>query len=808
MIRNYFKVTYRNLIRQKAYAFINIFGLAIGLTCSILIGLYVKHELSYDKFFKDADRIYRVTLDFKMGSNTLKGPITPAPLAQEALKQIPETEEVLRTNRSYNVAVHVDSKVFYENRFLYADSNFFQFFGIRLMLGDPKTALNNPNSLILTEETSRKYFGMVNSLGKILRIVDNDTINYQITGIMESLPDNCHFHFDLLASMASYPDSKVPFWLSNNYYSYLKLKKGANLKAYNEKMWEIFKINATPQLSQYFNINIDDFIKAGNYSNYELQPIEEIHLHSNLNYEFEPNGSSVYVSIFILVAIFVLLNACINFTNLATARSANRAKEVGLRKVLGSEKKNLIFQFLSESIFISYLAVLLAILLVELLLPQLNNLLNVNLQLTLTDYLKMFPLILVFATLVGVIAGSYPAFYISSFEPNDILKNKSFRGKSRNWLRDILVVFQFSVSIIIILCTAMVALQLSYLQHKKLGFDKSRLLVVERTNPLGTGMKVFVDELKKNPAIENVCLSTGIPGRQSGDQGYMIEGKGNTEVYVIDTYGVGYEYLETMGIKLKEGRTFSREFTTDSVSVIINEACVHYLGLTNPVGKQLLIPTEQKGVRKILNIVGVINDFHFESLRKEVRPLLLYLTPDYFTGYVNIRMTGGKEKDIIEFVNLTWKNQVSDFPMENFFINDQFNTMYKKEIETQHLMDAFSILTVLIASLGLFGLIAFMAEKRTKEIGIRKVLGSSVWGIVRILTKEVTILVIVSFVIAAPIAGWWMHNWLTNFAYRAEINPWIFIFGFSAGLAIAWLTVAGMAIKAALRNPVDALKYE
>lgn len=809
MIRNYFKVTYRNLIRQKAFAFINIFGLAIGLACSILIGLYVKHELSYDKFFKDANRLYRVTLDFKLGGNTLKGPLSPAPLAFEIRKQIPETDDVLRMNRQYNMAVHTDNKVFYEDRFYFVDSNFFNFFGIKLIDGNPKTVLANPNSLVITKQLSYKYFGIENSIGKILPVVDDDdTINYEITGIVEELPENCHFHFDLLASMSSHPDSKIPFWLGNNYYTYLKLKKATNIKDYTGKIWQIFRLNATPQLNQYFNMNLDDFVKAGNHANYELQPVKSVHLHSNLNYELEENGSMVYVSIFILVAIFILLNACINFTNLATARSATRAKEVGLRKVLGSEKKNLIIQFLSEAIVVTYLAVLLAILMVELLLPSFNNLLNVNLQLTLLDYLKMFPLLLLFATIVGIIAGSYPAFFMSAFKLNDVLKNKILRGNSRNWLRDILVVFQFSISIIIMLCTMLVSSQLNYFQHKKLGFDKSKLLVVERTNPLNNQIKVFVEELKKNPAIEKVCLSTGIPGRPSGDQGYMLEGRGTTETFVIDTYGIGYDYLETMGINLKEGRSFSRDFATDSVSVIINESCVKYLGLTNPVGKQLLLPSNVKGVRKTLNIIGVIKDFHYESLHKEVNPLLLFLTSDYFNGYVNIRMMEGKEKDVKEFVNITWKNLVSDFPMQYFYFDDQFNTMYKKEIETQHLMDAFSILTILIASLGLFGLIAFMAERRTKEIGVRKVLGSSVWGIVKILTKEVSILVIVSFIIASPLAWWWMHSWLTNFAYRTPIHLWIFVLGFVVALVIAWLTVSTLAMKAALRNPVDALKYE
>lgn len=807
MIRNYFKVTYRNLLRQKAYAFINIFGLAVGLACSILIGLYVKHEYSYDTFHKDSNRLYRIFLDFKMGSNALSGPISPGPMAGEILRQLPEAEDAVRIRQQSNRAIQTGDKTFYEDLFFYADSNFFDIFNMKFVAGNPSTALIRPQTVVITTTASQKYFGTENSLGKTLIISNADSSLYEVTGVVEPFPGNCHFHFNILAAMSGYPDSRTPVWLANNYYTYLKLKEGTNTEEFSQKLTALFKNNASPQLIESFNITVDDFIKAGNRSNYAVQKITDIHLRSNLNYEIEANGSAVYVSIFILVAIFILLNACINFTNLATARSANRAKEVGLRKVLGSDRKRLIFQFLSESIFISYIAVLLAILLVEILLPHFNNLLNVNLQISLVDYFRMLPYILLFATVVGVISGGYPAFYLSSFQPNEVLKNKVSNSSSRNWLRNTLVIVQFTVSIVILLVTILVTAQLRFIQNKKLGFDKERLMVVERTNAIEKNIKVFIEELHKSPYIEYASLSSGIPGRETGDQGYIIEGK-KSETFVINTYGANYDYLNTMGFELKEGRFFSREHPTDSLAVVINEAALRYIGIKDPIGKQLIVPGNNTIESIKLTIIGVIKDFHYESLHKPVNPLLLYLIPDYFDGYVNIRIAEGREKDVFEFVNLTWENLSPAAPLHYFYYDTQFDMMYKKEIETRRIMNVFAIIAIIVASSGLFGLVAFMSDRRTKEIGVRKVLGGSVWRIIKLMTSEITMLVLLSYLLAAPLAYWWMKNWLVQFAYQTPINIYIFVFALAISLFIAWLTVSVLVVKAATRNPVEALRYE
>lgn len=808
MIRSYFKVTYRNLLRQKSFAFINIFGLAIGLACSILIGLYIKHEFSYDKFNKDYDRLYRVILDFKMGTNTMSGPLSPAPLAPEMLKQLPGIESAVRIRYQSNKAIRTDNRTFYIDKFFYADSNFIEVFEVSFISGDPKTALIRPNTAILTESASLNLFGTINSVGNSFRMTNGDSTLYEVTGVVKPFPSNAHFHFDMLASMSGYADSKIPMWLANNYHTYIRIKPGTNPKEFGNKITDLFVRNATPQLLEYFNISIEEFIKAGNRSNYGLQKVTDIHLNSSLNYELEVNGNYIYVAIFILIAVFILLNACINFTNLTTARSASRAKEVGLRKVLGSDRKRLIIQFITESVVFSYLAVLLALLMVELLLPHFDNLLNVSLNLSLTDYLKLLPIALLLATVVGIISGIYPAFYLSAFNPNDVLKSKFQHGAKRNWLRNILVITQFSVSIAILLGTMLVTSQLRYLQNKNLGFDKDKLLIIERTDPIKKNIKVFLEELGKCPHIEEISLSNAIPVKRTGNAGYMLDGGKTKDIFLINNYLVNYDYLKTMGFKLKEGRFFSNEFTTDTAAVVINEATARYLDLKDPIGKEIWSAGQGPDNKAKFKIVGVIEDFHYESLHTPVKPLLFHLSKEYYSGYVHVRIKNGKENDVLEFVNLTWKNLAPETSLQYFFFADQFDNMYKKEIETRRLMNVFAIIAILIASLGLFGLVAYMAERRTKEIGVRKVLGSSVGEIIQLMTKEVVVLVIISFLIAAPLAYWWMTHWLTQFAYKTPIYASIFLLALIIAMLIAGLTVIIIAIKAATRNPVESLRYE
>ncbi len=806
MFRNFLKIAYRNILRQKSYAIINILGLSIGLTCAILIGIYVVNELSFDKFHKQSSQIYRIYLDGKMGTNKFLGPATPAPMAAALKEDYPEVKSATRLFKDGNRNIQYQEKSFYEDRFFYADSNIFEVFSFEFVEGD-KSALLQPKAMVITEAISKKYFGNESALGKNLRILNNDSSYYQIKGVVKEFPSNSHMHFDFLASMSSFEYSKNTQWVSNSFYTYILLKPGTNALALESKFPEMVKKYIGPQVAQYMNISFEDLIKSGSRMSYKIQKLTDIHLHSNMDFEIETNGNMDYIYIFIVIALFILINACINFTNLATARSAGRAKEVGLRKVFGGQRSALIIQFLSESVFISIIAVGIAILLVEMTLPHFGDLVNQKINLPFTKLLLISPLLLIFAIVTGIIAGGYPAFYLSGFIPTEVLKGKLNKGSGNSMLRSILVVCQFTISIFILLGTFIVSQQLKYVQSKKLGFDKEQLVVIERTDPIKKQVKVFMEELKNNPAIEEVSLSSGIPGRLMNHNGYLPENSKTNEPLLFATYAVDADYTKAMGISLKEGRFFSREFPSDTTAIVINEAAAKYLGYDTAVGKRLISPGEAKD-RHFLNIIGVIKDFNYESLHKPINPMILFMNRDYYDGYITVRLSAGNHQAAIQQITDTWKKFSADSPVQYFYYGQEFDKLYKSEFQTRRLMSVFSVLAIFIAILGLFGLVSFMAERRTREIGLRKVLGSSVTRIVILLSKDITYLVIIASALAAILVYFSADKWLLQFSYRINISPWILLSGGAISIIIAWLTVSYQAIKAATKNPSDSLRYE
>jgi len=526
-----------------------------------------------------------------------------------------------------------------------------------------------------------------------------------------------------------------------------------------------------------------------------------------MDFEIEQNGNMTYVYIFILIAIFILLNACINFTNLSTARSAGRAKEVGLRKVFGGERSKLIIQFLSESIFISILAVVISLLLVKLALPDFGNLVNQKIEFSSSDLLLYTPLLLIFAIITGIIAGGYPAFYLSGFAPTEVLKGQLNKGTGNATLRSVLVVCQFTISIFILMGTFIVSQQIQYIQNKNLGFDKEKIVVIERTDPIRNQVKVFMDELKKLPDVEDVSLTSAIPGRMMNHNGFLPEDTKTNEPLLFATYAVDQDYLTTMGIGLKEGRFFSRDFPSDSTAIVINESAVKYLGYQNAVGKRLINPGEEKD-RIAYTIIGVIKDYNFESLHKPVNPVVLFMNRDYYDGFIAVRMGDGQHQNTLQQITTSWKKFSSEAPIQYFYFGREFDKLYKSEIQTKKILSVFSVLAILIAVLGLFGLVSFLAERRTREIGLRKVLGSSVTRIVILLSKDVTYLVLFSSVIASIAIIFTADKWLQQFAYRIEISPWLIIAGAVISIVIAWFTVSYQAIKAATKNPADSLRFE
>jgi putative ABC transport system permease protein len=743
-----------------------------------------------------------------MGTNVFNGPVTCAPMAEALVRDNPEVEAAVRLFPNGNRCIRYGDKTFYEDKFLYADTNFFNIFDFQFKRGNAIDALKKPNGVVLTESTAKKYYGDADPVGKTFKILNSDSTLYEVTAIIADMPANSHFHYDFIASTKSLSYANSTFWVSNNNYTYILLKPGADAKKLEKKFPEMVKHYIGPQIKQFLGITVDDFFKAGNSWGFYLQKLTKIHLYSGMDYELEPNGSITYVYIFMIVALFIMIIACINFTNLATARSINRAKEVGLRKVLGSARKHLIFQFLIESILLSFVAVLLAVLLIESLVPAFNSMLGLKLNFNLFGKFYIIPGILIFTLIVGFIAGSYPAFYLSGFIPAEVLKGKLTKGSKRSWLRNSLVVFQFWISIIIILGTFTVYNQLNYLQNKKLGYDKEKVVVIERTDPIKKDIKLFIDEIKKNPIIIEASLSSGVPGRIYSNNGMGLEGSPANTTYLLSVFSTDCNYKNTMGLEMASGRYFSEAFPTDSNAIVINETAAKYIGLKDLVGRRMVAPAPDPKQRQFLTIIGIVKDFHYENLHKPINPMLIGFSRQNYDGYITVRLAAGENKETLKFLNQTWKKYSTSAPLTYFYFNQEFDKLYKAEYQTRQIMSFFAILAIFIACLGLFGLVAFTTAKRTKEIGIRKVMGASIFTIIGLLSKDTIKLVLIAAFFAIPFAYYFMNSWLQNFAYRIKISPVVFLIAGSLAICISILTIIYQALKAARRNPIEALRYE
>jgi len=804
MLTNYLKIALRNLRKHKGYTFINITGLAVGLACCLLIVLFVRDELSYDRYHDNADRIYRITLDALLGEQEIHGPISPAPMAQALVNDFPEVVQATRlfTFRDKTLVRYEDNR-FVEERFFFGDSTFFEVFTFPFLQGDPETALVEPNTVVLTESTARKYFGQQNPIGQTLRV--NERTDYEVTGVMADVPTNSHFHFDFLGSLGTLDNSRNPMWVSNNFRTYFLLADGHSPEALQAKFPAMVKNYAGPQVEQFLGITIDQFFASGGRFAFQIQALTDVHLHSQLDFEIEPNGDITYVYAFSVVAFLILLIACINFMNLATARSANRAKEVGVRKVLGSNRRQLTLQFLMESMLLSVIALGVALVLAAVLLPVFNSLSGKALQI---DYLDGFMLsgVIGLAVLVGLLAGSYPAFFLASFSIVNVLKGRGLVGMKSSGLRSGLVVFQFVISIALMIGTAMVYRQVDFIQNKRLGFDKEHVIVLERFNALGPQQQAFKQQIQQHPNVVAVAAANTLPGRSFGDTSFIPEGAPPEEILSLRLLYTDFDLLETLNLELVDGRFFSRDFATDSAAVVLNEAAVKELGWTEAVGKRLVSPSFNGEETEFITVVGVVKDFHFQSLREAIRPLGLFIGRNL--NYLAVRIQPGDISGTLAAFETQWKTFAPGQPFTYSFLDRDVDALYQADQRTGSLFGTFALLAIMIACLGLFGLAAFTAEQRTKEIGVRKVLGASVGGIVLLLSKEFTKLVALAFVVAAPLAYFATNRWLQDFAFQADFSWWIFVLAGLAALTIAWLTVSYQSIRAALTNPVEALRYE
>ena len=809
MLKNYLKIALRNLWKNKGFSAINIIGLSVGLATCLLIMLYVMDELSYDKYNEKADRIYRVDGDIQFGGNHFILAVAPEPMGPTLRKDFPQVEQYVRFRNYGGFLVKKGNENLQEDKVVYTDSTLFNVFTLPMIAGNAKTALKDPKSVVITERIAKKYFNTTdNVVGKTLTI--NDTGNLKITGVIKNVPTQSHFNFDLFVSMnGSLQSWEVNNWVSNNENTYIVLKKGADPKALEAQFDAMVEKYVGPQVISLLNIKMDEFKKSGNYDRYILTPLTSIHLYSDKVAELGANGSIQYVYIFSAIAIFILLIACVNFMNLSTARSSNRAKEVGVRKVLGSLRNNLIAQFLTESILISFIALVLALLLAWALLPYFNQIANKEIGIGLFSKSWLLPSLIVLMLLVGLLAGSYPAFYLSSFQPIVVLKGKLAGGFRRSWLRSSLVVFQFWISIVLIIGTMVIYNQLNYIQNKKLGFDRKQVLVLQNTDPLGSQAKAFKDEMLKIPGVQSATMTGYLPTSDWRSDSPLFPDASLDQKRAVSTqtWTVDENYIPTLGMEMAKGRNFSKQFLTDSSGIIINEAAAKLLGFTDPINKPLyyLNDIKTKDI-KTYHIIGVVKDFNYNSLRQTVTPLALFLGNQ--TGKIALKINTTNIKGLIAQIENKWRAMVAGQPFSYSFMDEQFNNIYRAEQRISQISVTFAILAILIACLGLFGLVTYAAEQRIKEIGIRKVLGASVVNLVSMLSKDFLKLVTISALIAFPFAYWAMNKWLQDFAYRISISWWVFAVAGFAALAIALMTVSFQAIKAAIANPVKSLRTE
>jgi putative ABC transport system permease protein len=801
MIRNYFKVALRKILKYKFYSAINILGMTIGVTACLLIIIYVSDELSYDRFHANADRIFQVGLHGKIAGQDLRVANTCPPLARALRDEVPGVEDATRVVPYFGQAVIKNQeKIFTEKKVFYADSNFFNFFSFKLLEGDAKTALREPNSLVLTQAMAEKYFGEEDPIGKIL-VVGNDNKSYKVTGIAANVPSNSHFIFNVLLSSTSVDYlTKNLVWLNNFMYTYFLLQKNATLASVEDKYDDLVVKYVGPEIEKFMGTSLKQMQEQGGIYGYYSTKLPDIRLYSTSQGDLEPSGDIKHVYFFGAVGAFIIFIACINFMNLSTARSAGRAKEVGLRKTLGSLRSQMIIQFLAESFIYSLIAVLLAIGACSLLLPYFNLLSGKQLGMGVLISPQIVLGILVLILFVGLIAGSYPAFYLTSFSPVEVLKGKVRAGMKSKGVRSILVISQFALSIFLIIFTAVVYKQIIFMQNRDLGIDKQGVLILNNMDRLDKNRTAFKNTIDAQAGIvKSSYTNNTFPGVNNTT---IFKTRTSQQDHIMGVYFADYDHQELMKFQMKEGRYFSKDFPSDSAAIILNEAAVAEFGFEKPLQEELQF-NDAKPER--LKIIGVFKDFNFESLKSKVRPLAIRLGTG--ANQLMIRYKGNP-KETIATVEKLWKKEVPNEPFDYGFLDENFDELFRSEQRMSKIFSVFSGLTIFIACLGLFALAAFTAEQRTKEIGIRKAMGASVVSLTLLLSREFTKLVLIAFVPAALVAWYVSNQWLLDFQYRTEISPMLLVWSGLGAVVIAWLTVSYQSIKTALGNPVASLRYE
>ncbi len=806
MIGNLIKHSLRSFKRQRSYIIINILGLSIGIACSLLIALFVINEVSYDRYNVKKDRIFRLILNGKIGGQEVTASSTAAIIGPTVLEEFPEVEDFLRMNGWGPTIIEHNKQSFTEEHLIEVDSSFFNFFSIPVIKGDKDNLLNAPRKLVLSESTAKRIFGDEDPVDKRLK-VGSDSVLYTVSGVMADIPENSHFKANIIASFMTNPRSRNSAWTNNSFSTYLLLKPNSDYRNVDAKFPGLIEKYVGPELQKYMGISISEFESQGNKYRFYLQKLTNIHLDTSVDQEFKSSTDPKYLIIFGSIAILIVLIASINFMNLSTAQASRRAKEVGIKKIGGSSRGMLMVQFLSESFILSFTALILALILIKLTLPYFNNLLGSNLRLSLFSNMFTVPVLILFSVFVGFLAGSYPALFLSSFSPYEVLKGNIKNSMKNGRMRRVLVVFQFTVSILLIIGTMIMYRQIKYMLNKDVGFNKEQVIVINRAEALGSKVKSFKAAVKEIPGVINISSSTAVPGRTNNNNAYMLEGR-KDETFLMMTTWIDYDYLDTYGMTLASGRSFNKLYSTDEQACLVNEAAIKDFGITD-IEKVRFMQPQDSGKVNYIPIIGVVKNFNFKSLRNPIDPCILrFKTDNFLWGYLSVKLSEKNYSQTIDQIENIWKEFTANSPLQYYFVDQDFEKMYIQEKQNAQMAVIFSILAIFIASIGLFGLTSFTVEQRTKEIGVRKAMGSSIAGIYYEVSKEIILLVSISAIIATPIIYYISGKWLENFYYRINIGVFSFVAGLSVALGIALLTISYRIIRAAHVNPAQSLKYE
>ena len=807
MFKSFIKIAFRNIVRYNIFTLINVTGLAIGIASSLLIMLWVEDEMSYDKFYDNSENIYRLAFTGVFGNSEFNTVNTAAPTAAVLKNEYKEIADATRLLKGWSKQVSFGNKSFTEDKFMFADSNFFEVFSFKLILGEPSNVLNEPNRIVLTASTANRYFGKEDPVGKIL--VSDSGRDFVVSGVCEDVPANSHFDFDFLGSLETLEWSHNDNWLTLSFLTYFVINPEYEIESLRPVLNDISEKYIVPQLKEYLNINMEDFSASGQTFKFEIQALTDIHLYSDLDGEIKQGGDKLYVLLFSFAAMFILIIACINFTNITTARAVNRTKEIVIRKILGSTKWQLMSQFLLESIFLSFFAMIVSLALVEILVPYFNQLTGKEMSFLMFGRWGVIISLSQMLLFVGLLSGIYPAIFLSSYNPVNVLRGGARKRIKNPILRGSLVLIQFFISITLVVSTVEIYRQLNYVSQTNLGFSRENIVAVERAYALGDNEDEFLENIRQNNNVVDACFSFTIPGKGFNTTSHRLFGRPDDELHLLHYFHTDYNLSDILNLEMKEGKFFNSDFDSDSNTVVLNEEAVKAMGIENPVGQYIIQPTAQLNADNKFRIIGVVKNFHYETLHRNIRPLAIYRRiPGEYSKYILIKCKPGMSDDVIASARKIWSDIVQSQTFSCFKYDDELNNLYADDKETGRIFLIFSVLALFLALLGMYGLALFITLQRSKEIGIRKVLGASVFRIALLLFKDFSKWIIFANLIAWPTAYYIINEWNKSFAFTVDFNLSVYILSGLFILITATIAISVQTFRAAFDNPVKALKYE